>query len=300
MGKPVGPFLFASLFSLAPHWPYVDNRAMPSSSPHRIWPMVVLAFAVASHGVRTQTTPGAIPPERLLLIETSKGRIIVEMRPDVAPNAVERVTRLARMSVYDGLQFHRVVDHFVAQTGNPNNRDGGASDLPNLAPEFMLRLKSGNLSPVATRTIDGWSGFLGSLPVQAEPSRRADGTSRAWGAYCAGTAGMGRQAGVDTANSEIFFMRAPARRLDHDYAVWGQVVQGLAVVRAINVGEPPKDPDRMLRVRVAADLPAAERPRLEIANPRGPMFQARLAQMRARKGASFSVCDVPIEGREAR
>ena len=60
-----------------------------------------------SHVALTQTAPGVIPPERLLLIETSKGRLLVEMRPDAAPNAIEHVTSLARMRVYDGLQFHR-------------------------------------------------------------------------------------------------------------------------------------------------------------------------------------------------
>jgi peptidylprolyl isomerase len=109
---------------------------------------------------------------------------------------------------------------------------------------------------------------------------------------------MGRQAGIDTANSEIFFMRAPARRLDHDYAVWGRVVQGLDVVRAIKAGEPPADPDRMTRVRVAADLSPAERPRLEVANPAGPAFQARAAAIKAKLGARFSVCDLEIAVRQ--
>ena len=122
----------------------------------------------------------------------------------------------------------------------------------------------------------------------------SDHRLRAWGAYCDGVVGMGRQAEIGTANSEIFFMRAPARRLDHDYAVWGRVVQGLDVVRAIKVGEPPADPDRMLRVRVAADLPQAERPKLQVADPRGPAFRARVAAIKTLKGAAFSVCDVPI------
>jgi peptidylprolyl isomerase len=109
---------------------------------------------------------------------------------------------------------------------------------------------------------------------------------------------MGRQAGIDTANSEIFFMRAPARRLDHDYAVWGAVVQGLDVVRAVKVGEPPADPDRMIRVRVAADLPAAERPRIEVLNARGAAFGKMVGQLRQRLGASFSVCDVSVPIRQ--
>jgi peptidylprolyl isomerase len=109
---------------------------------------------------------------------------------------------------------------------------------------------------------------------------------------------MGRQADPGTANSEIFLMRAPARRLDHEYAVWGRVVQGLGVVRAVNVGEPPAHPDRMVRVRVAADLPAADRPKLEVLNERGSAFRKLVAQVRQKRGAAFSVCDVPTPMRQ--
>lgn len=237
-------------------------------------------------------------PTQTLVIETSKGRIVVEMAPVLAPLAVARVKRLAHEGVYDGLLFHRVIEGFVDQTGNPNNHDGGGSAYPDLPAEFSVRLPSEAPMAVVVERGDGVEGFVGSVPVAGgsakEQALGGDHRPRVWGAYCDGVAGMGRQAGIDTANSEIFFMRAPARRLDHDYAVWGRVVQGLDVVRAIRPGEPPPDPDRMIRVRVAADLPAAERPRLETANPRGPAFQARAAAMKARLGARFSVCDLAI------
>jgi peptidylprolyl isomerase len=111
---------------------------------------------------------------------------------------------------------------------------------------------------------------------------------------------MGRQEAVGTANSEIFFMRAPARRLDHDYTVWGRVVQGLGVVRAVKVGEPPKDPDRMVRVRVAADLPAAERPKLQMLDPASAAFRTKATSMRMAHGADFSVCDLEVPVRPSR
>jgi peptidylprolyl isomerase len=145
-------------------------------------------------------------------------------------------------------------------------------------------------------------GFVGATPFvgvsAAEQALAKDGKLRAWGAYCSGVAGMGRQADPGTANSEIFFMRAPARRLDHEYAVWGRVVRGLGVVRAVQVGEPPADPDAMVRVRVAADLPDAERPRLEVLNERGGAFQKLVAELRRKRGAAFSVCDVTIPTRQ--
>ncbi|MFI4964735.1 MAG: peptidylprolyl isomerase [Caulobacterales bacterium] len=238
-----------------------------------------------------------LDPAQTLVIETTRGRIVVEMAPTLAPLAVARVKGLAREGVYDGLKFHRVIEGFVDQTGNPNNRDGGTSAYPDLPAEFSVRLPAEAPLTVVVSRSDGIEGFVGSVPVAgaspAEQRLGGDRRPRVWGAYCDGVAGMGRQAGIDTANSEIFFMRAPARRLDHDYAVWGRVVQGLDVVRAIAVGEPPADPDRMLRVRLAADLPAAERPRLEVANPRGPTFQARASAAKARLGARFSVCDLP-------
>ena len=243
-----------------------------------------------------------LDPAQTLVIETSKGRIVVEMAPALAPKAVERVKRLAREGVYDGLQFHRVIEGFVDQTGNPNNHDGGTSSYPDLSAEFSARLPpETRLTTVVSRS-DGIEGFVGSIPVAGtsvkEQALGADHRPRVWGVYCDGVAGMGRQAGIDTANSEIFFMRASARRLDHDYAVWGRVVQGLDVVRAIKVGEPPADPDRMIRVRLAAELPAAERPRLEVTDTAGPAFAAEAARRKARLGSRFSVCDLEIAVRQ--
>lgn len=242
----------------------------------------------------------ALDPAETLVIETTKGRIVVEMRPDFAPKAVERIKLLAREGTYDGLQFHRVIANFVDQTGNPDNKDGGVSKHPDLPPEFMFRLKPGATTFVRN-TSDGVEGFVGATPFGAmsdlEAKRTPDLPRRAWGAYCPGVAGMGRQAAETTANSEIFFMRDAARRLDRDYTVWGRVVVGLDVVRAMAVGEPPANPDTMTRVRVAADLPAAERPKVEVLDEAGPAFKALVDKTRAAKGADFTVCDIEIPTR---
>lgn len=237
-----------------------------------------------------------LDPDNTLLIDSSKGRIVVEMRPDLAPLAVERIKLLARERTYDGLQFHRVIDGFVAQTGNPNNRDGGVSRHPDLPPEFTFRLPK---DAVTYRTAsDGIEGFVGNTPFQAvsdaEAKRTPDQPRRAWGAYCPGVVGMGRQAAETTANSEIFFMRAAARRLDRDYTVWGRVVVGMDVVQAIAVGEPPANPDRMLTVRVASDLPASERPNVMALDVRSLGFKRLAEATRQEKGADFTICDVEI------
>ena len=238
-----------------------------------------------------------LDPETLLVIDTTRGRIIVEMAPDMAPQSVARVKLLAREGVYDGLQFHRVIEGFVNQTGNPDNRDGGGSRHPNLPLEATFRLAIAGYRPVAAQS-DATVGFRGSVPIATvsgqEALRSTDGTIRAWGAYCPGVAGMGRQEARDTGNSEIFFMRGSSRRLDRDYAVWGRIVVGGDINSHLAVGEPPARPDRMLKVRVAADLPEAQRPRLSILRDDSPAFRALVRRTRIAKGADFSICDLEV------
>ena len=261
------------------------------------WAICVAAWILLAGGAAAAQAWRPLDPDNTLIVDTTKGRIVVEMRPEFAPLAVARVKLLARAHVYDGLLFHRVIDHFVDQTGNPNNHDGGVSANPDLAPEFTFRLDPSAHSAVRT-TGDAVDGFVGAAPFEGEAAsaRRADGTLRAWGAYCPGVAGMGRQEAPGSANSEIFFMRDAARRLDHDYTVWGRVVAGLDVVRAVAVGEPPAHPDRMLKVSVMADLPPADRPRLEILDDLKPLIDAA----RATKGADVSICDIEVPVRPIR
>src|SRR5688500_4664250 len=98
--------------------------------------MMIAVLALAAAVTGSDWRP--LDPENTLVMETSKGQVIVEMSPAMAPRAVERIRLLAREGTYDGLQFHRVFDGFVAQTGNPNNRDGGTSRHPDLPPEFQF------------------------------------------------------------------------------------------------------------------------------------------------------------------
>lgn len=261
-----------------------------------------LILAGAAVGLMGAAAPDWRPldPDNTLVISTTKGAVVVELRPEFAPQGVARIKLLAREGVYDGLQFHRVIDGFVAQTGNPNNRDGGVSSHPDLPPEFSFRVPPERATVVVSRS-DAREGFVGATPFQAvseaEQAQRPDPRIRGWGAYCTGVVGMGRQAAPGSANSEIFVMRAPARRLDHEYTVVGRVVAGQGAIQAVAVGEPPKVPDLMLKVRVMADLPPAERPALEVLNEQGPLFAARVAAAKRKLGAAFSVCDVEVSSR---
>lgn len=239
-------------------------------------------------------------PENMLVIDTSKGRVVVELRPDFAPKGVERIKLLAREGVYDGLQFHRVIEGFVAQTGNPDNKDGGVSKHADLPPEFTFRIPP-ETATIAVERSDGREGFVGATPFgavsSAEQASRSDTRLRGWGAYCPGVVGMGRQADPGSANSELFIMRASSRRLDQQYTVVGRVILGFDAVKALAVGEPPAAPDLMLKVRVASDLPVAERPKLEVLDERGPAFQSRLGALKTARGAAFSICDMDVPSR---
>jgi peptidylprolyl isomerase len=236
-------------------------------------------------------------PENLLVIDTNKGRIIVELTPEVAPNHVARVKELARSGLYDNRTFFRVIDQFMAQTGDPKDDGTGGSDKPNLTAEFTFRRGAQTpFVPVADQTV-AEVGFLGPLPVMTQSSMlmamTADNKISGWALYCPGVAGAARDETPDSANSQFFLMRQPYLSLDKRYTAFGRVISGLDAIRAIKTGEPvPAPRDRMDRVRVLADIPAAERPTVRVIDPAGAWFKAEIQRVRKLKGADFSLCDV--------
>ena len=150
-------------------------------------------------------------PENTLLLETSKGSVKIELRPDLAPGHVERIKELAREGFYYGIIFHRVIDGFMAQVGCPQGTGMGGSSKPDLKAEF-----------------------------NAEPHVR-------------GTCSMARTSAPHSANSQFFICFDDARFLDRQYTVWGQVTEGMDVVDQLAKGEPPRNPDQIVSMKVAAD-----------------------------------------------
>lgn len=151
-------------------------------------------------------------PEDTLVLETTKGPVVIELRPDLAPNHVERIKTLARRGFYNGVPFHRVIEGFMAQTGDPTGTGTGGSDLPDLQAEF-----------------------------NAEPHTR-------------GAVSMARTNYPHSANSQFFIVFDDARFLDKQYTVWGRVTEGMENVDKIKRGEPVRDPDRIVSMRVMADV----------------------------------------------
>ena len=150
--------------------------------------------------------------ENILLLDLSNGeRVAIRLKPDWAPNHVERVKTLTRQGFYDGIIFHRVIDGFMAQTGDPTGTGTGGSELPDIAEEF-------NPMP-----------------------------------HLRGTVSMARSASPDSANSQFFIVFYPRFNLDDNYTNFGRVISNMAGVDAIQRGEPPANPTRILQASIAAD-----------------------------------------------
>jgi cyclophilin family peptidyl-prolyl cis-trans isomerase len=148
--------------------------------------------------------------ENTLYLDLTYGRVVIELRPDLAPNHVKRIKELVRQGFYNGIKFHRVIEGFMAQTGDPTGTGMGGSGQK-IDAEF-------------TQT----------------PFKR-------------GTLGMARAQSPNSADSQFFIMFANGDFLNGQYTVWGQVVEGMEFVDKIKRGEPPANPDIIVKLQVAAD-----------------------------------------------
>ncbi|GGA11777.1 peptidylprolyl isomerase [Neptunicoccus cionae] len=162
-------------------------------------------------------------PENGIIITLKDGDVKIDLLPDVAPQHVARMKELARSGQYDGVVFHRVIDGFMAQTGDVQNGNAnndfnlrmagtGGSDLPNVPAEFS------------------------KVP------------------HARGSIGAARSQSPDSANSQFFINFSDNDFLNGQYTVYGQVIEGMEHVDAITRGEPPAQPDQMISVKVAADV----------------------------------------------
>lgn len=151
-------------------------------------------------------------PEWMLALDLSTGgRVVVQLRPDIAPDHVARVKELARAGFYNGIVFHRVIDGFMAQTGDPTGTGQGGSTLPNLNAELSIY-----------------------------PHLR-------------GTLSMARPADFNGANSQFFIMFQPLLKIDRQYTSFGRVISGMQHIDAIQRGEPPANPSRIVQASILAD-----------------------------------------------
>lgn len=263
--------------------------------------LALLAAAVPAMA-RTQTAEWrTVAPENLLVIDTTKGRILVELEPRVAPLSVERIRTLADQGFYDGLKFHRVLQGFMAQTGDPQGTGAGGSNLPDIEGEFQFR-RGRDLGFVNVLTAPtGQLGIAGSMPIFTQPDAQmmvtVDFKTAGQALFCPGVAGMARNQDPHSANSQFFLMTGSKESLNGLYTPFGRVVSGLEVVRALKLGDEAAngsvtDPDEMVRVRTAAAIPEPQRPGVRVMNPASPTFAAMIERLRAERGSDLDVCEL--------
>lgn len=261
----------------------------------------LLACAAPASAQVTAAAWRTVAPENLLVIDTARGRILVELDPRIAPRSVERVRTLADQGFYDGLKFHRVIPGFMAQTGDPLGTGAGGSELPDVPGEFQFRRGRdlGFVNLVSAPT--GQLGVAGSLPVFTQPDAQmmvtADFRTAAQVMFCPGVAGMARSEDPDSANSQFFLMTGNNDSLNGLYTPFGRVVAGLEAAKTLKAGSEVNngrvdDPDVVVRARTAAAMPDGQRPSVRVMVATSPAFAAEVERVRAERGAGFTVCDV--------
>jgi peptidylprolyl isomerase len=173
---------------------------------------IVCALVCAAPAMAQVKLPAGLDPQNTILLDTKYGRVIIKLRNDLAPKHAERIKLLTREGFYNNVPFHRVIDGFMAQTGDGQNGNGtGGSKYP---------------------------------PLQAEFSQVP---------YVRGVVGMARTSDPNSANSQFFIMYGENPNLNGKYTVIGQVVSGMEFVNKIKKGEPVIDPDKIVKIQVAAD-----------------------------------------------
>jgi peptidylprolyl isomerase len=182
--------------------------------------LALVAALICAAPAIAQPLPANLDKPNAIVIDTTQGRIIVKLRTDLAPKHAERIKQLAREGFYNNVPFHRVMDGFMAQTGDGQNFNGtGGSKYPNLKQEFS--------------SVPFKRGIVGM-------ARRGDS--------------------VDSANAQFFFMFGDAASLNGQYTVVGEVVSGMDVVDKLKKAPPGSrggevsDPDKMVKVQVASDI----------------------------------------------
>lgn len=207
--------------------------AMPAAAQQKGKPEPATPFAVdkvSATPVSNQPAAYVVPadPENTWVLDLSSGgRVLIRLRPDVAPQMVERIKVLTRNHFYDGIVFHRVIDQplSMAQSGDPKGNGTGGSDLPNVPAEF-------NRLPHVRGAV---SAARPGAPENATPEQR--------------------KAAENGANSQFFIMFGPRLAFDQNYTVFGRVVSGMEWVDKIERGEPPQRPTRILHAYILSDDP---------------------------------------------
>ncbi|GJL90706.1 peptidylprolyl isomerase [Hyphococcus sp.] len=243
-----------------------------------------------------------LDPENTLYMDLPAGTVVIELRPDFAPLHVQRIKELVREGFYDGLTFHRVIEGFMAQGGDPKGDGTGGSDKPNLPPEFARDSNEvEGFREVGRDRIAPRLGWVDGMPAAAQPEGIRtflnDRKVELWPVHCPGVMSMARATDPASANSQFFLMIGDSRlNLDRRYTAWGWIVDGYEATRRIVRGEPPPRPTPIIRVRVEADIPQAERKDIKVMKTDNAIFTDYLKARELLSDTEFlkDICETKV------
>ncbi len=252
-------------------------------------------------------------PENVVYMELASGRVVFELAPNVAPNHVANIRTLIRENYFDGLPIMRAQDNYVVQWGNPDGQPPRPKKTAksNLQPEFLRKLSPKEFASFQFDRLpdrDGYApqvGFAGGFHAGRDPK-----SSTVWLAHCYGALGVGRDNALDSAAGEELYVvtgHAP-RHLDKNITLVGRVLQGMSLLSSLPRGtgplgfyEKPSEYTPIKSIRLAADVPPAERTNLEVIRTDTPTFKRAVEALRNRGGDWYKVpaghvelCNVPI------
>jgi peptidylprolyl isomerase len=249
-------------------------------------------------------------PQNTLYLELPAGRVIIEMAPEFAPHHVANVAALARGNYFEGLAIVRAQDNYVVQWADPDGKKPVGAAARTVSAEFERPLRGLTLTRLPDPdTYAPETGFIDGFPVAADPA-----LGRAWLVHCYGMVGAGRENDVDSGGgTEIYVVIGQApRHLDRNVTLFGRVLQGMELLSVLPRGsgalgfyEHPSERVPIKSLRLAADVPAAQRTALEVLRTDTATFTAYLAARRNRTEEWFKVpagrvdvCNVPIPVRK--
>jgi peptidylprolyl isomerase len=248
-----------------------------------------------------------LDPDNTLYVQLASGRVVIELAPAFAPEHVANLRTLVRQGYFDGLPIIRSQDNYVVQWGDPDGKRDLGKSRTTLPPEFTAPLTPG-MPFTRLPDVDGYApevGFSGGFPAGRDPKAQ-----QAWLAHCYGMVGAGRGNEVESGSgAELYVVIGHApRHLDRNIALVGRVVQGMEWLSTLPRGTGPlgfyEKPEQYLpikSIRLAADVPAAERARLEVIRTDTATFAALVESRRNRRDDWYKVpaghvelCNVPI------
>lgn len=243
--------------------------------------------------------------DNVLDITINRQDVLIELRPDFAPNHVAQIKKITRAGHYNSLPFHRVIDDFMAQGGEVSAIYMLSTPYPTIKAEFTFR-RDPKKTPVQWfgKASNGDNvGYLDGFIVHGQPDEAADLMADhkvdTWAIHCPGIASMARTNDPDSADTQYFLMRQSREALDKTYTIWGRALVGLDIIRGIKAGSEDKDGrlapgegDKTGKVQIVSDIKSFTKPTaIYVQRTDGPMFAEALAAAKA--SSADAACNLP-------